>query len=243
METMDIGKCFRDAWGLFKLDVGPLIVTALVAAVTAAIVRFVIVLAVGGSVLSTRAGWFVGGVGAVTGFFASLLLAVVLVLVYGWFIATSLRMIMGRVRQHRPADYADMQDFSGIGTYAVASVVLGLILVVGYALLIIPGLIFTTFWVFTLPLMADRGLGLGDAMSGSQQLAREGGGYLHTFAVWFVGSLAVGIVASILNALPVIGQVLGLLTAPFAVAYVVSMYFQATGQGHLVDESLRAGGV
>ncbi len=78
---MDIGKCFRDAWGLFKLDIGPLIVTALVAAVTAAIVRSVIVLAVGGSVLSTRAGWFVGGVGVVTGFFASVLLAVVLVLV------------------------------------------------------------------------------------------------------------------------------------------------------------------
>ena len=239
---MDIGKCFKDAWGLFKVDVGPLVVTALIAAVIAWLCRIVIVLATGASIVSTSAGWFIGGIGVVSGFFASLLLAVVLVLVYGWFIATTLRMIMGRVREHRPADYADMQDFSGIGTFAVAAVVLGLIIVVGYALLIIPGLIFTTFWLLTLPLMADRGLGLGDAMSESQRLAKEPG-YLHTFAVWFVGAIAVGIVASILDRIPLIGPALGLLTAPFAVAYVLSMYFQATGQGRLVDEALLEAGV
>jgi uncharacterized membrane protein len=238
---MDIGKCFKDAWGLFKLDVGPLVVTALIAAFIAGIVRLVIVLAVGGSVLSTRAGWVIGGVGVVSGFFATLLLALVLVLVYAWFIATVLRMIVGRVRQHRPADYADMQDFSGIGTFAVAAAVLGLIIVVGYALLIIPGLIFTTFWLLTLPLMVDRGLGLGDAMSESQRLAKEQG-YLHTFAVWLVGAIVVGVVASILNVFPVVGPILGLLTAPFAAAYVVSMYLQATGQGHLVDDALREAG-
>ena len=150
-------------------------------------------------------------------------------------------MIIGRVRQHRPADYADMQDFSGIGTFAVAAVVLGIIIVVGYTLLIIPGLIFTTFWLLTLPLMVDRGIGLGDAMSESQRLAKEQG-YLQTFAVWLVGAIVVGIVASILNVFPLIGPVIGLLTAPFAIAYVVSMYFQATGQGHLVDEALGGSG-
>jgi hypothetical protein len=136
---MDIGKCFRDAWGLFKLDIGPRLVTALVAAVIAGVARRVIVLAVGGSVLSTRAGWFGGGVGVVSGFFASFILAVVFVLVYAWFIATALRMLVGRVRQHRPADYADLQDFTGAGAVAVAATVLGLVMVVGYALLVIPG--------------------------------------------------------------------------------------------------------
>jgi hypothetical protein len=237
---MDIGKCFKDAWGLFTLDVGPLIVTALVAGIVAGIVRLVIALAVGASVVSTNWGWFIGGVGVVSGFFASLILAVVLVLVYSWFIATVLRMLMGRVRQRRPADFADMQDFSGIGAIAVAAVVLGLILVVGYALLIIPGLIFTTFWLFTLPLMVDRGVGLGEAMSESQRLAKQPG-YLHTFAVWLVGALAVAVVSWILGSIPVLGAILGLLTAPFAAAYVVSMYFQATGQGHLIDEALRGG--
>jgi hypothetical protein len=239
---MDIGKCFRDAWGLFRLDVGPLIVTALIAGAVAGIVRLVIALVVGGSVSSARSGWFIGGVGLVTGFFASLLLAVVLVLVYAWFVATTLRMLMGRVRQHRPADFGDMQDLSGISTFAVAAVVLGLIFVVGYALLIIPGLIFTTLWLFALPLMVDRGLGLGGAMTESQRLAKAPS-YLNTFAVWIVGAIVVAIVSSILNVFPVIGPVLGLLTAPFALAYVVSMYFQATGQGQLVDEALAAGGV
>lgn len=237
---MDIGKCFRDAWGLFTLDVGPLIVTALVAAVIAGVVRIIVALAVGGSVLSTRAGWFIVGAGFLRGSFATLLLAVLLVLVYAWFLATTLRMIIGRVRHHRAADYADMQDVSQIGAFAVAAVVLGLILVVGYAALIIPGLILTTFWIFALPIMADRGVGLGDAMTASQELAKQPG-YLNTFAVWFVGFIVVAVVASILNQIPLLGTFVGLLTAPYAIAYLVSMYFQATGQGHLVDEALRTG--
>ena len=240
-DGMDIGKCLRDAWGLFKLDVGPLIVTAVIAAVIAGVVRLIIILATGASIASTSAGWFIGGIGVVSGFFASLLLAVVLVLVYAWFIATTLRMITRRVREHRAADFDDMADFSRIGAFAVAAVVLGIIIVIGYALLIIPGLIFTTFWLFTLPLMVDRGLGLGDAMTESQRLAREPG-YLHTFAVWVVGAIVVAIVSSVLNSIPLIGPVLGLLTAPFAMAYVVSMYFQATGQGQVVDDALREGG-
>ncbi len=88
--------------------------------------------------------------------------------------------------------------------------------------------------------MADRGAGLADAMSESQQLAAESG-YLQTFATWIVGAIAVAIVSSILNSIPLIGPVLGLLTAPFAIAYVVSMYFQATGRGQLVDDALAAG--
>ena len=238
---MDIGKCFRDAWGLFKLDVGPLIVTAVIAAVIAGVVRLIVVLATGASIASTSAGWFIGGIGVISGFFASLLLAVVFVLVYAWFIATTLRMIVRRVREHRAADFDDLADFSRIGAFAVAAVILGLIIVIGYALLIVPGLIFTTFWLFTLPLMVDKGLGLGDAMTESQRLAREPG-YLHTFAVWVVGAIALAIVASILNWVPLIGPVLGLLTAPFGMAYVVSMYFQATGQGQIVEAALQEGG-
>jgi hypothetical protein len=237
---MDIGKCLRDAWGLFTLDVGPLIVTALVAAFIAWLVRLVITLAVGGSVSVARAGLFIGGVGAVSGFFASVLLSVVLVLVYAWFIATTLRMIVRRIRERRPADYADMQDFSGIGTLAVAAVILGIAVTVGYFLLVVPGLILTTLWIFALPLMVDKGVGLGDAMTASQQLAKEPG-YLHTFAVWFVGALLVWVVLLVLGQVPFLGPLIGLLVAPFAVAYVVSMYFQAMGQGELIDEALRSG--
>ena len=38
--------------------------------------------------------------------------------------------------------------------------------------------------------------------------------------------------------IPVIGFIIGLVAAPFVVAYVVSMYFQAQGQGSLIDEVL-----
>ena len=38
---MDIGKCFKDAWGLFRIDVGPLIAAAVIAAVVMGIVNLI----------------------------------------------------------------------------------------------------------------------------------------------------------------------------------------------------------
>src|SRR5450756_2093184 len=59
-DDMDIGKCFKDAWGLFRLDWGPLVVTALIAAVIVGVVNAVVRLAVGGSIGVVNAGSFTG---------------------------------------------------------------------------------------------------------------------------------------------------------------------------------------
>jgi uncharacterized membrane protein len=102
---------------------------------------------------------------------------------------------------------------------------------------VIPGLILSTVWIYALPMVADRRIGVGEAMTESRKLAAAPG-YFITFLTWLVGSLVVGIIVSVLNVVPVVGLIVGLLAVPFELAYVLSMYFQANGEGHLVDAAI-----
>jgi len=233
---MDIGKCFKDAWGLFKLDWRPLVVTALIAAVIVGVVNVVVGLAVGGSIGAINAGSFTGlAVGSAL--FSMVLLSVVSVVVYAWMYAVTFHMILRRVRERRAAQYADLQSFDQIGAFAVAAVILGVIIGIGYMILIVPGLILTTIWLYALPLIGDRRIAVGQALSESRDMAARPG-YFTTFVTWLVGFIVVLVIVGVLSIIPDVGLVLGLVVAPFGVAYVISMYFQANGEGHLVDAAL-----
>jgi len=78
---------------------------------------------------------------------------------------------------------------------------------------------------------------VGEAMAESRKLAAAPG-YFITFLTWLIGSLVVGILVSVLNVVPVVGLIVGLLAVPFELAYIVSMYFQANGEGRLIDAAI-----
>src|SRR5665647_1659208 len=186
-DDMDIGKCFKDAWGLFRLDWGPLVVTALIAAVIVGVVNVVVGLAVGGSIGAINAGSFTG-LAMGSALFSMVLLMVVAVVVYAWMYAVTFHMILRRVRERRAAEYADLQSFDQIGAFAVAAVILGIIIGIGYIIFVIPGLILTTIWLYALPLIGDRRIGVGEAMSESKALAARPG-YFTTLVTWLVGAI------------------------------------------------------
>ena len=235
---MDIGKCFKDAWGLFRLDLGPLLVTALIASVIMGVTSAVLLEVMAGSIGLMRLGGAAGGIfGSASTLFAFVLVFVVGLAVYAWAAATMFRMILRRVREGRPAAYADMKEMDQIGAFAVAFVILGVLIAIGYALLVIPGLILVTIWIYALPLVADRRMVVGEAMAESRKLAAAPG-YFITFLTWLIGSLVVGILVSVLNVVPVVGLIVGLLAVPFELAYIVSMYFQANGEGRLIDAAI-----
>jgi hypothetical protein len=232
---MDIGKCFKDAWGLFRIDVGPLIAAAIVAAVVMAVVNLILGVAIFGSISALSDSW--RGLAWGSAFFATLLLALVGIVVYAWMYAVVFHMMLRRVREQRPAEYADMQSFDQIGSFAIAAIVLGVIIGIGYFLLIIPGLFLTTIWLYALPLIGDRRLNLSEAMSESRRLAAVPGLFT-TFAAWLVGAVVVAVVVGVLNGIPIVGLVIGLLAVPFGIGYLISMYFQAIGEGHLVTKAI-----
>ena len=95
----------------------------------------------------------------------------------------------------------------------------------------------TTLWLYALPLIVDRQLGVGQAMSDSQAMASVPG-YFTTFVTWFVGALAIGIMVGILSIIPIVGLIIGLVSVPFGVGYLMSMYFQSIGEGGLIDAAI-----
>jgi hypothetical protein len=240
---MDIGKCFKDAWELFKIDLGPLIVVALVGAV---IIGVVAAIAIGASFAalftagSVDSDGTLGGVAVGSLILAFIIVAVVGVIVGGWQYATLYGMLMARIRERRQAEYGDMTRYmSLVGPFILAYIVLGIIISIGIVLLIIPGVIFATWWLFTLVVMADRRIGFGEAMSESKALASQAG-FWNVLGAWIVLAVAWGVASAILGLVPYLGSIASLLIVPFALAYTVSMYLQARGEGALVDQVVGA---
>ena len=234
---MDIGRCFKDAWNLLMKDLAPLAVTAVVGAVAVGVVAIVVSLIVGTS-LSVSPTGSVEQVGWASLVFAGLVTAVVAAIVGAWQYSTLLKIMLRRVREGREATMDDLRlGFEGIGAFLVALVVLGVVIGVGFVLLIVPGVILVTIWAYALVLIADKGLSLGEAMSGSSALAKRPG-YVMTFVTLFVGWLVVAVVAGVLGMIPVIGQIIGMVIGVYMIAYLVAMYFQATGETELLDHAL-----
>jgi hypothetical protein len=131
---VDVGKLFRDAWGLFVKDIGPLIVGMLIASILPTIAALVIAVA---GFATSISGLQVDAQGAVTGVesvnVALLVIAFVLIIVVTLFLSVPLYvgLLMGvfrRVREGREMAYGDaFSGFSMFGRVIWASLLLGLI--------------------------------------------------------------------------------------------------------------------
>ena len=158
------------------------------------------------------------------------MLIVVGLVVGAWQYSTLLKIMLRRVREGHAAEMGDLNlGLQGIGGFIAAMLVLGLLIGIGFVFLIIPGLILMTIWAYALVLVADKGSGIGEAMSESSALAKRPG-YLMTFVTLLVGGIVVGVISALLNMIPVIGQIISLFIGVYMVAYLVAMYFQATGE-------------
>ena len=267
---MDIGKLFRDAWGLFVKDIGPLIVGMLVASIIPFAAGAALSLAafgagIGGLQASEPSGvsgfspfgWvlLVGGFGA--------LLVVILFLSAPLYVGL-MSGVVRRVREGRAMGYGDaFSGFHIFGRVIGASVLLSVLYLVVFALpavVIVAGAVahlgvlvafgavimiaavvlyayLIVTWVYVFPVMVDRGMGVAPSLSESRRLA-HGSGWWWTFLVLFLLQLAVGVASVAMNMVPFVGSLAVLLVYPFILTYIVAMYFQARGEGQLIDAVL-----
>lgn len=131
---MDIGKLFRDAWGLFVKDIGPLVVGVLIVSIVPAVAAVVIAAATIGASVS---GLQVDAQGDVTGVesmnWALLIIGSVAIVVVTLFLSVPLYVgilsgVFRRVREGREMAYGDaFSGFSMFGKVIWATVLLGLI--------------------------------------------------------------------------------------------------------------------
>lgn len=95
-------------------------------------------------------------------------------------------------------------------------IILGIIIGVGLILIVIPGLIFMTWWMYTLLFMVDKNMSFGDAMKASKKIVSSKGTLMHLLFL-----IVCGIVGGIGSFLFGIGQ---LLTLPLAYGAIALAY-------------------
>lgn len=124
----------------------------------------------------------------------------------------------------------------------LVSILVGLVVAVGFILLVIPGIIFLVFLSVSIPVLIVEGRRGTQAMGRSWNLVK--GNFWHAFAVVVVAALIVGIISSIIGAIGgdnwavrwIFTAIAQILTVPFASLVSVLLYLDLRAR----SESLSA---
>jgi hypothetical protein len=135
-------------------------------------------------------------------------------------------MVVKRVRDGQQPEVGDVfGQMSRFWAFFAAALVL--VILIGLAsLTIIGGILLATIWLYVFPLMVDRGMGLGEAMSTSYRMVKEAGFWEHLALV-----IVFAVISSVANG------ALAILATPFLVAAIVAGYYVAAGRGEELERA------
>lgn len=116
-------------------------------------------------------------------------------------------------------------QMSRFWSFFAAALVLGIL--IGLAsLTIIGGVLLATIWLYVFPLMADRGMGIGEAMRASYETVKQAGFWEHLALV-----IAFVVIASLANG------ALAILATPLLIAVAAAGYYVAADKGDELDRT------
>jgi len=229
---LDIGGVFEATTDLWKKTFGTVWIVALILMVPAGII----------SGLLSDEGSFLNLIGSLVQMVANV-----------WLAATVVRIVQDAEADGRVD--AGIGELFGSVTHKIVSlillsIVLWILITIGFILLIIPGVILTLMWVVSVPTMVVEDKGVFDSMSRSADLTKDnrmrilGVGIL-LIAAYVVIILAVLLLASIT---PVLGIVVGIALAvviyPWVSIVLAVLYFrlrEAKGEGVVPDTGIDGG--
>ncbi|MGA2221176.1 MAG: GYF domain-containing protein [Verrucomicrobiia bacterium] len=202
---IDIGSCIQRAWNLWKANFGLMVAVNLVTSVLLGGVGSLISLAVRIPFGVHSLAGIVAGIGA-----NALWCCVLAGALMGGLFAFNLKLIRGQ-----PASFADA--FAGFGksfgALTATYIVMMLLVYLGLALCLIPGIYLAIAWIFALPLVIDKNLGFWEAMELSRKVVAKNW--------WMIFALA--LLAGLVGAAGIVACCIGVLfTAPLT--YAVLMY-------------------
>ena len=261
---MSVGEVFTKAYELWKKDVLWLILAALVVGLIIAVIAgimFAIVfgIALGGVGIGLSAsGDSISGVGAGMIFLAIIgyIIGIFVIMVVAMtFYGGIFEMVIGAAKERRPVRFGDLfSGFKKFGAYALfaavmAGIVIGLSLlniipILGTIVMIAALVWIEVLWLYVLPLIADRGMGFGEAQTRSREMVKSTGWWktfgtliLLMVAIWVVGLIIMLISAGLSRASESAGSIIGGLlfivfevaVGPYAICYIATMYLESEG--------------
>lgn len=150
----------------------------------------------------------------VAGFLATLLTGLTLGILGGPLLAGLYRMVSRRLGEGRAPEITDVFYFERFLDFLIAFYVLAILIAIGFALLILPGLYLLSIWFYAFPLMVERGYRLREAMAESKALSDHLG-----LAQQFTTALVLVLLGAALSS--VLDGFTGILFTPFSVCYVL----------------------
>jgi len=204
----DIGELFKRTWEVFKyrglLLLGLYLLTFLVTGAVAGV--FVGFGALLGLILQNmRAGILIGSaVAAVAGLIA-----------FGWGYGA---FVLAAAKDRLSFEGALKQSWQKVGSFIWVLILAKFIVMGGFCLFFVPGVIFATWFAFAIFIFAREGVTGMDALLKSKEYVR---GY---FWDVFLRFLVVGLILMGIGWVPIIGALLMLFAAPFMALYVYNIY-------------------
>jgi hypothetical protein len=103
----------------------------------------------------------------------------------------------------------------------------------GFLLLVVPGVLLMTMWMYSYFMMVDRDKGILDSMKGSWHMVKDNGFWINlSLAIIYI------ILTGASNQIPVVGWAINIIMVPFAVLLITSGYMQqSVDKAVPVDES------
>jgi hypothetical protein len=191
VSTMDVGRCFRDAFEIYKRNVAVLVVAAFLLDLLGLLSLLMLV------------GPLSGGLSLMT-----------------------LRAVRSKTQV---VDLGDMfRTFGRFGTLFGLFWVTLFPILLGLVLLVIPGLLLATIWMFPFFLVVDRGEGIFSSLSTSREMVRRAG--FGNCLLLVVIDVALHLAPS---AIPYAGIVLAWFVTPIGWLIVASAYAQLVESGKL----------
>lgn len=179
---------------------------------------------VGMFVVGGAVGGAAGMVGAVLGGLLLALVFVVLVMLLNH-VASAAVVVMARdaMAPREPSIGAAVEAvMARLGAVVIASIILSVIVGIGFLLFVIPGLIALFFLMFTMPAVLLDGLGPVEAIGRSATLVKENLGPAIGFFIGVIVAMVVAwIVLLIVGFVPLIGPLVAMLVAGAFFAYII----------------------
>ena len=137
------------------------------------------------------------------------------------------RGILDYLRDGAPPAFEELWCFDDYLQVVLLLVVGGILIAIGYALLIVPGVVLSVWWLYSLFFLVDQRIGFFDALSASKDAVSESGFFEH---------LVVLLLATVLSGLGTSLSGVGtLFTTPFSILLLALVYLDLPGAGRAGD--------
>ncbi len=126
------------------------------------------------------------------------------------------REFLNYARHGKRPEFKELFNFSGYLRLILLFIIGGIIVVIGYILFIIPGLILSIWWMYSIFFIVDKDMGFWEAMCASKR-AVSASGFINHFAIFLV-LIILNIIGSFIA---VVGS---LITTPFGMLLLAQVF-------------------